>query len=59
MEKFIKALNETINACSRLSEEWEKIEADYGDKLSEGYPFDKDFREVVFALMEWKEKIGS
>lgn len=58
MEDFLKALNEAIHAWSHLSEEWEKIETDYSDQLSEGYPFDKDFREVIYDLKEWKEAIS-
>lgn len=58
MENFLKALNEAIHAWSHLGEEWEKIEAEYSDRLSEGYPFDKDFREVISDLMEWKETIN-
>ncbi|MUG20940.1 hypothetical protein GNQ08_00595 [Paenibacillus macerans] len=58
MENFMKALDEAIHAWSQLGEQWEKIEADFSDKISGGYPFDKDFREILFDLMEWRETIN-
>jgi hypothetical protein len=51
------ALNEAIHSWSELSKEWEEIEVKYSDKLSEGYPFNKDFREVLSDMIEWKEKL--
>jgi predicted AAA+ superfamily ATPase len=57
LEDFLKALNESIHSWSKLGEEWEKIEADYSDKLSEGYPFHKNFREVISDIIDWKEKL--
>lgn len=57
MEDFKSALNEAISSWTKLSEEWEKIEDDHSDKLSEKYPFAKDFREVLRDLMEWKESL--
>ncbi|MGE6553224.1 hypothetical protein ACQKFK_31205 [Bacillus mycoides] len=58
MDKFNKALDEAISAWIKLSDEWEKIEFTHSDKLAEGYPFNKDFGEVILDLMEWKEKIN-
>ncbi|GLV67419.1 MULTISPECIES: hypothetical protein [Bacillus cereus group] len=58
MDKFNKALDEAISAWIKLSDEWEKIELTHSDKLAEGYPFNKDFGEVILDLVEWKEKIN-
>ncbi|HHB1888847.1 TPA: hypothetical protein ACOQ40_005298 [Bacillus cereus] len=58
MEKFNKALDEVISACSKLSEEWEKIEATHSDRLADKYPFDKDFEEVILELVAWKDHIN-
>jgi len=58
MDKFNKALDEVISACSKLSEEWEKIEVAHSDQLAEKYPFDKDFEEVILDLVTWKEHIN-
>ena len=55
MDSFKKALDELINSSIKLSEEWEKIDADFADKLAENYPFDKDFTEVIEDLKEWKK----
>jgi transcriptional regulatory protein LevR len=57
LEKFNQALDEVIQAWIKLSDEWEKIERTHSDKLSEKYPFDKDFCEVISDLIEWKEHI--
>lgn len=58
MDKFSKALDEAIFAWVKLSDEWEKIELTHSDKLAEKYPFEKDFREVISDLMEWKEHLN-
>ncbi|KFL86306.1 hypothetical protein P9G96_28210 [Bacillus paranthracis] len=57
LEKFNQALDEAIQAWIKLSDEWEKIEQTHSDKLSEKYPFNKDFREVISDLIEWKKQI--
>ncbi|MDX5947726.1 hypothetical protein SIL19_27990 [Bacillus cereus group sp. BfR-BA-00431] len=57
MEKFNQALDEAIQTWIKLSDEWEKIEQTHSDKLSEKYPFNKDFREVISDLIEWKKQI--
>lgn len=57
MDQFNKALDEAISAWIKLSDEWKKIELTHSDKLAEGYPFEKDFREVVSDLIAWKENI--
>ncbi|MEH7037188.1 hypothetical protein COM13_16120 [Bacillus pseudomycoides] len=58
MNEFNKALENAIFAWIKLSEEWEKIEATHSDKLAEKYPFEKDFREIIFDLQEWKNEIN-
>lgn len=58
MDNFKKALDEAIKSWANLSEQWEKIEAEKSDELSEKYPFQKDFREVLHDLMEWKEHLN-
>ncbi|WP_372814294.1 hypothetical protein [Paenibacillus sp.] len=55
MEQFKHALNEAISSWSKLSEEWEKIEETHSDTISENYPFDKDFREILNNMIEWRE----
>ncbi|MED4342843.1 hypothetical protein [Bacillus licheniformis] len=59
MEKFNKALDEAISAWVKLSDEWEQIEETHSDKLAEKYPFDKDFREIIVDLQEWKQQINN
>ncbi|MBK0072364.1 hypothetical protein [Bacillus sp. S56] len=58
MNEFNKALENAISAWARLSEEWEKIEVTHSDKLAEKYPFEKDFREIISDLQEWKNEIN-
>ncbi|WJE64685.1 hypothetical protein QRE63_01520 [Bacillus mycoides] len=58
MDKFNKALDEAISAWVKLSDEWEKIEPTHSDKLAEEYPFNKDFREVLTDMMNWKESLN-
>ncbi|MGG3641180.1 hypothetical protein ABES38_07330 [Bacillus gobiensis] len=55
MEDFKRALDQAINTWIKLSDDWEKIEQTHSDKLAERYPFNKDFREVVTDMLEWKE----
>lgn len=57
MDDFKRALDEAINSWAKLSEEWEKIEETESDNLSNDYPFDKDFREVLHDLIDWRESI--
>ncbi|HDR8152425.1 TPA: hypothetical protein QC057_001332 [Bacillus cereus] len=52
MDEFNKALENAISAWQKLSEEWEKIETTHSDFLSEKYPFEKDFSEVICDLQE-------
>lgn len=58
MDKFNKALDEAISAWTKLSDEWEKIELTNSDEIAEKYPFDKDFREVLADMMDWKESLN-
>ncbi|OPD49317.1 hypothetical protein [Bacillus thuringiensis] len=58
MENFNKALDEVISTWIKLSDEWEKIELTHSDKLAEKYPFEKDFREIILDLIEWKEHLN-
>ncbi|MFC5647822.1 hypothetical protein ACFPYJ_01565 [Paenibacillus solisilvae] len=58
MDEFKKALDIAIDACIKLGEEWDKIEESQSDKLSEQYPFNKDFREVLHDLLNWKESLN-
>ncbi|MBO1581583.1 hypothetical protein [Bacillus sp. XF8] len=58
MDKFNKALDEAISAWIKLSDEWEKIELTHSDEIAEKYPFDKDFREVLADMMDWKESLN-
>ena len=57
MEEFKKALDEAIDTWIKLSEKCDMIEETHSDKLSEKYPFDKDFREVISDMLEWKENL--
>ncbi|OME60874.1 hypothetical protein BSK59_05505 [Paenibacillus odorifer] len=57
MEHFLDALDKAIKSWSILGNEWEKIEPTHSDKLADKYPLDKDFREVVRELMEWKDQL--
>lgn len=57
MEQFKQALIDAITSWSKLSEEWEKIEPTHSDIISKHYPFDKDFREILHDMIEWKENL--
>jgi hypothetical protein len=57
MEKFLSALDAAISSWSDLSKEWETIEANKSDELAVKYPFNKDFREVLHDMLEWKEQL--
>lgn len=58
MEDFKKALDEAVSSWIKLSDQWEKIEITHSDKLAEKYPFNKDFREVISDMLEWKESLN-
>jgi len=57
MDNFKSALNDAVSAWSKLSEEWEKIEADYSDEVSEHYPFNQDFSEMLRMLIDWRDSL--
>ena len=57
MEEFKKALDEVIGSFIKLGEKWDMIEETHSDKLSEKYPFEKDFRGVISDMLEWKENL--
>jgi hypothetical protein len=57
MQGFQEALKIAVNSLSLLSLEFERLETDHSDLLSEKYPFSQDLREVVGRLMEWQETI--
>jgi len=57
MEEFKRALDEAINSWIKLGERWDTIEETHSDKLSEKYPFDKDFRAVISDMLDWKEDL--
>ncbi|KGP81362.1 MULTISPECIES: hypothetical protein [Paenibacillus] len=59
MGNFLKALDEVILAWSHLGDEWDKIEETFSVQLAGGYPFEKDYREVVLDLLSWKERINN
>ncbi|GIQ69019.1 hypothetical protein DUZ99_16595 [Xylanibacillus composti] len=58
MDKFQTALNQSVNALVYLSCEFERLETEHSDMLSEGYPFSQDLREVVHRLMKWQDQIN-
>ena len=58
MDQFNKALDDLIKAMNVLSEEWEKLDAQYSNELSENYPFEKDFQEVVSDVVYWRSTIN-
>lgn len=57
MERFKECLEEIILACDKLSAQWEKVDADYSDRLAEKYPFDTSFDEVILKLKDWKDSL--
>ncbi|EFM09525.1 conserved hypothetical protein [Paenibacillus curdlanolyticus YK9] len=56
MEKFKQALDDAINSWAKLSQEWEKNEDVLADVITEGYPFNKDFNEVLLDLINWRDQ---
>lgn len=59
MEEFRKRLNEASAALILLSAEFEKLESDHSDLLSEDYPFTVCLLEVVQGVLEWQETINN
>jgi hypothetical protein len=57
MQGFQEALKVAVNSLSLLSLEFERLETDHSDQLTEDYPFSQDLREIVGRLMEWQETI--
>ncbi|GEO26845.1 hypothetical protein AAC03nite_26300 [Alicyclobacillus acidoterrestris] len=55
MEEFRKALDSVIKSCSSLSLAWENLN-DQSFVLDK-YPFDKDFRQVLSDLVEWRDSL--
>ncbi|AWP26352.1 hypothetical protein [Paenibacillus sp. Cedars] len=58
MEEFGKRLSEASAALILLSREFERLETDHSDLLSEGYPFSVCLLEVVHGMLEWQETIN-
>lgn len=57
MEEFQMKLKEASNALILLSREFERLETDHSDLLSEGYPFSVCLLEVVHLMLNWQETI--
>ena len=44
-------LNEFVNAMMRLSDAWDN------ERLDDGYPFLVSFDELLFDVMDWRDKV--
>ena len=58
MDQFNKALDDVTKAMNILSEEWEKIDAQYSEHLSQNYPFEKEFQELICDVIHWKNTMN-
>lgn len=57
MEAFKHALDAVIESMIKLEATWERIESTHSDHLAEHYPLDRDFREVVMLMINWKNSL--
>lgn len=57
MEGFKIALDTVIDSMIRLEAEWDRIECTHADQLAEHYPLTHDYREIVYQMMNWQEKL--
>lgn len=57
MEDFKRALNSVIASCSTLSTAWENLDDEAAPTILDKYPFDKDFRQVIADLAEWRDSL--
>ena len=57
MEEFLKKLSEAIRAFSELSDVWNGLSEEEVQKVSEKYPFHKDFQELLHDMIEWRDSL--
>jgi hypothetical protein len=57
MERYLSSLEELVNAAVKVSMEWERIDADKSDELSNSYPLPVEFSMFISQLMQWHETL--
>lgn len=57
-ELLLERLRTFRNAARDLSDAWNDVidEDPSQDPLTEGYPFDQDFEEIIHKIMAWEEQ---
>ncbi|SED07017.1 hypothetical protein [Paenibacillus sp. GP183] len=50
-------MDAVINLLIRLEAEWEPIESTYAKHLAEHYSLSHDYRDVVYQMLGWREKL--
>ena len=59
-EHFLKAADEMRRAMSEFLEAWSQVLREYPDlsnAINEGYPFGKDFEELLMDVHSWYHKL--
>ena len=56
-EQIQQAIQELEASFEKLNNLWKDAEDDQSEALAEGYPFHKDFNELVMDIKEWTNYI--
>lgn len=57
MNQILSCLEAAIQALIKVSESWEKLEESHNEILTNFYPFNRDFEELILGFKTWKENI--
>lgn len=54
MDNFRSAVDELIYAWAKVSQEWDRLDEEKAAYITQHYPFDEDFKEMLHRLMDWR-----
>jgi hypothetical protein len=57
MDEFIKVLEEFSNSSMKLSNVWNQLDEHDFNKISQHYPFNHNFEEIVQQILHWKSSL--
>jgi hypothetical protein len=57
LEKLKAKLSQACKDLAEVSELWRNLSEGYFNKISEAYPFNEDFEEIIQKMWEWKKNL--
>jgi hypothetical protein len=57
LEKFKEKLSQVCKGLTEVSELWGNLSEENFNKISETYPFNEDFEEIIQKMWEWKKNL--